>query len=87
MARFYGKHLRRGGIPRSANFGLPVAELFIVGTMSLVPLVLLVWFVRYLIEMSRERRRLRIEVSKLAHELETLRAGRGDREALKGTSS
>jgi hypothetical protein len=50
----------------------------------LVPIVLFVWVVRYLIEMARERRKLRLEVSKLAHELEGLR---GDHRRHAGESS
>lgn len=51
-------------------------ELLMVGIMSFAPLVLVIWFVRFMLEMSRERRRLRLEVSKLAHELEGLRTER-----------
>jgi hypothetical protein len=53
-------------------------EMLIVVTVAAVPWLLAVWFVRYLIEMSRERRRLRLEVSKLAHEIEAMRADHGD---------
>jgi len=59
-------------------FGIGVAEIIIVLLIYLVPLILLVWFVRYMLEMARERRRLRLEVSKLAHELEGLRNDHGE---------
>lgn len=57
---------------------LGIAELAIILLIYLVPVLLAIWFIRYLLEMSRERRRLRLEVSKLAHELEGLRADHGD---------
>lgn len=44
----------------------------------LVPISLVAKAARYFKEMSDERRRLRIEVSKLAHELEGLRADRNE---------
>ena len=52
-------------------------EVIIVILISAIPWILAVWFIKYLVEMSRERRRLRLEVSKLAHELEGLRTQRG----------
>jgi len=64
--------------PQYANFGMPsIWELIIVIPLSIAPWLLAIWFVRYLLEMSRERRRLRLEVSKLAHELEGLRTASG----------
>ncbi len=57
-------------------FGIGVIELLIIIPLSLAPWFLGAWFIRYLVEMSRERRRLRLEISKLAHELEGLRADR-----------
>jgi len=38
-----------------------------------IPLVLIVLFVRYVVRSDKERRRLRLEVSKLADELEQVR--------------
>jgi len=54
-----------------------LAEWIIFILMSVAPWLLAVWFIRYLLETSRERRRLRLEVSKWAHEMEGMRAERG----------
>jgi len=47
--------------------------LLIVALFILIPIAVLMGIVRYFRGMSEERRKLRLEVSKLAHELESLR--------------
>ncbi len=42
----------------------------------IIPVVLIILFVRYLVRSNKERRRLRLEVGKLADELEQLRKQR-----------
>lgn len=53
----------------------------------LTPIALVIWFVRYLMAMSEERRRLRLEVSKLAHELEGIRNEMGESKPVARESS
>ena len=59
------------------------------GSVAIVPLLVLLamvitvaavagWIARYFRELAAERRRLRLEVSKLAHELEGLRSDQGE---------
>ncbi len=50
---------------------LPILILLFI--FFLAPIALVIWIVRYLRKMSEERRRLRLEVGKLAHEMEGLR--------------
>ena len=63
--------------PQYASFGMPGgAELILIALMStpfLAGLYFLWKFFRYLRESDAERRRLRIEVAKLGHELENIR--------------
>jgi hypothetical protein len=41
--------------------------------MAVVPVLVIFWFARKMVENGRENTRLRLEVSKLAHELEQTR--------------
>jgi len=59
-------------------FALPgIWELLIVLIFSVVPVVLVVMFFRLLLRNKRENIRLRLEVGKLADELERLRKQKG----------
>lgn len=56
------------------SFGTPgAAEWLIILMISLVPVVIIVWFIKYLLKKTRESQRLRLEVGKLADEVEQLR--------------
>lgn len=56
------------------SFGIPGAlELIIVGVLAILPIVLIVWGIKSLIQNKRENLRLRLEVGKLADELEQTR--------------
>jgi hypothetical protein len=50
-----------------------VAVLLIGLVTTVVPILVVFWFARKMIENKRENTRLRLEVSKLAHELEQYR--------------
>ena len=43
-----------------------------------IPVVLVIWFARFLLRNKRENVRLRLEVGKLADELEQMRKQKGD---------
>ena len=45
-----------------------------------IPILLIILFVRYLVRSNKERRRLRLEVGKLADELEQMRKQKDDEE-------
>ena len=62
------------------SFGGLIITIVVFG----IPVVLIILFVKYLIRSNEERRRLRLEVGKLADELEQVRKQKG---AEKGDSS
>jgi len=55
-------------------------ELLIILIYLGVPILLIILFVRYLVRSNKERRRLRLEVGKLADELEQVRKQKGSEE-------
>ena len=48
-------------------------EILIVIILFVIPVVLIILFVKYLVRRNEEKRRLRLEVGKLSDELEKLR--------------
>ena len=48
-------------------------ELLIILILFVIPVILIVLFIKYMLRNSEERRKLRIELGKLADELEKLR--------------
>ena len=61
-------------IPQYAMFGLPGGtEILFVLLFWLLPLLGIVWLVRYLMRSAEERRLTRLEISRLANEVEQLR--------------
>ncbi|GMW02814.1 MAG: hypothetical protein AMXMBFR84_39500 [Candidatus Hydrogenedentota bacterium] len=64
----------RSSIPRYAMFTLPGGfEIIVILCILAIPLAVLFMVIRYFVNGDKERRRLRIEVSKLAHEVEAMR--------------
>ena len=55
------------------GFTMGAIEWIVVLVMSWVVFALLIWFIRYLVKNKRENQRLRLEVGKLADELERAR--------------
>lgn len=55
-------------------------ELLIILIFLGVPILLIILFVRYLVRSNEERRKLRLEMGKLADELEQMRKQKGDEE-------
>ena len=55
--------------------GLGMLEIALLCVFYAVLLFGIIWFVRYLIRSERDRRRLRLEVAKLADEVQRLRQG------------
>jgi len=55
------------------GFMIGPIEWLVVFVMSWVVFALLIWFIRYLVKNKRENQRLRLEVGKLADELERAR--------------
>jgi hypothetical protein len=53
-------------------------ELLVILIVSLIPVVLVIWFARFLLRNKRENVRLRLEVGKLADELEQTRKQKDD---------
>jgi len=57
-------------ITRILAYGVPGAiELLVVGVVAILPILFVVWVVRRLINDDKERRRMRLEIGKLADEL------------------
>ena len=73
--------LARGGLPGPWELLVIVFVMFIVYG---IPIFLVIWFARLLLRNKRENVRLRLEVGKLADELEQMRKKQGDEE--KGSS-
>ena len=52
-------------------------ELIIIFITFIIPVILVILFIKYLLKSSKERRRLRLEMGKLADELEQVRKQKG----------
>ena len=64
--------------PQYAELGMTpgleeLAFLVVVAVFYLSPILILVWFIRYLLRAARDRHLMRMDISKLADELELLR--------------
>ena len=55
-------------------------ELLVILIVFAIPVVLVIWFARFLLRNKRENIRLRLEVGKLADELEQTRKQKDDEE-------
>lgn len=69
--------LARGGLPGVWELLVIVFIIFIVYG---IPIFLVIWFARLLLRNKRENVRLRLEVGKLADELEQMRKQKGGEE-------
>jgi len=65
-------------MPEESMTAVSLIPLLMLLIVVLVPVSIVIWIARYFREMADERRRLRLEVSKLAHELAGLRNDRGE---------
>jgi hypothetical protein len=67
---------------------IAIGGILIMVAVLLIPIAIVIAVVRYFRELSEERRRLRLEVGKLAHELESLRSDLTERtESARETSA
>jgi uncharacterized membrane protein len=65
-------------MPEESMTAISLVPLLMLLIVILVPVSIVIWIARYFREMADERRRLRLEVSKLAHEMAGLRNARGE---------
>jgi hypothetical protein len=65
------------GSRNSRRGAVSIFALLMLFVAVLIPIWIVLAIARYFREMSEERRRLRLEVGKLAHEMESLRADLG----------